>query len=868
MFLIFTETSEVRPITEIQAVSPTEVGNKAYRCCQLALRDFPIPNSLVLPVGLYENHIRHLGVQEQITNILKAPASPAIQDDLLTIREHILGSELASSVMKAVRDFASEFSAGTAVRSSALSEDTASRSAAGQFATVLNCQQPEDIEKGILECWSSLWTPHAIRYTLSVMKNAVVPKMAVMLMEMIDSDASGVLFTENPITGVRESVIEAVWGLGEGLVSKGLTPDRLVFDEEMRKKQSDIAFKPKQYRMTHGSGKITKTDVAIEKQKIPAVTGEEMRKLCGFAKEIAHLCNSPQDIEWSIDRKGVLWILQSRDITSETIPLPAFRPPGPGEWRVIDHIANPGTRCFAEYYFDPVEAGWNEDALRIGTVNRVKVREINGFMYFQMNPVDTEQEFLQMCQRLEGYWQEKRYLRVLREWDEEVKPLATETLSALQEIPRDKLSDEAFLRYFEHCFQVTLDMTRHHHRFTYTSFIPIGDFVRQVCEWTDEKPSSVLELLRGCDPNRLVMSFKDPEVRALMEALRDNQMAAELLSTLGDKPENAHETLEQLLACGGAIEQGLNYLFSCSGYRIVNGYDITSDTFIERPDIILSAISAMLNAKDRPDAHGRQENFETIRARVPKDKKAQFDEMLRDVREMDRLRDERGLFCDLWAIGILRHAFLEAGKRLACKGLLESPGLILDASTQEVMALLQDDPVITSEALRRRSQYRRRYSVTDVPPVLGSDPVPPPDLSSLPPEMARTMAGLMTTVKLALEHVHIEKEDDDNVWKGVPASGGIVEGSARVIHSDEQIRDIREGEILVVYQTTAMFNMVFPLLRGVISQFGGVLSHPAILSREYNIPCIVGCSGVMEHIRSGMRIRLDANQGKVQIISN
>jgi phosphohistidine swiveling domain-containing protein/MoaA/NifB/PqqE/SkfB family radical SAM enzyme len=127
------------------------------------------------------------------------------------------------------------------------------------------------------------------------------------------------------------------------------------------------------------------------------------------------------------------------------------------------------------------------------------------------------------------------------------------------------------------------------------------------------------------------------------------------------------------------------------------------------------------------------------------------------------------------------------------------------------------------------------------------------------------MSGLITAITLAVEHVH-HGANQAGILVGTPAARGIVEGTVRVILSDAQIDEIKRGDILVVPQTTAAFNVVFPIIRGIIAQFGGVLSHPAILAREYGIPCIVGCSSVTEHLHTGMRICLDGDKGEIRII--
>jgi pyruvate,water dikinase len=222
-------------------------------------------------------------------------------------------------------------------------------------------------------------------------------------------------------------------------------------------------------------------------------------------------------------------------------------------------------------------------------------------------------------------------------------------------------------------------MTWNHHRFTYTSFIPVGDFVRQVCEWTGKEPVDVLDVLRGSDPDRAYMACDRSVVRELLDALRSDAAACGLLATVERAPERANRVLDELLGFGGSIERGLLLLLEQLGYRIIDGYDLCSETFVERPDLLLNAIGSMLHNKAPASLQERAERAKRLRAQVPESKRPIFDVMLQDAWEMDRLRDERGMYSDLWAIGILRHAFQEAGNRLAQRGQLRSPALALDA---------------------------------------------------------------------------------------------------------------------------------------------------------------------------------------------
>jgi rifampicin phosphotransferase len=862
MFFLFDKDTVPQPISDINSVSPTQLGNKAYRCCQLFLKNFNVPRSLVLPVDLYEAHIRQLGLQEQIDIVLKNPSNASTSASLEIIRQSIQSSSLSEKILTGIRSFISMVAIGVAVRSSALLEDTSSHSAAGQYATTLNCTNLDEIERAVLRCWSSLWTPNSFNYIKHTLMDNSTPKIAVLIMEMIKTVKSGVVFTENPVTGADEIVIEAVWGLGMDLVSGKIDPDRFIFDSHLIKIHEEITYKPFQYNITSKPNQIDKEEVPCKNRERPVLSDAQMKDLCSTIKSIACLYGKAQDIEWAIDAADSLWIVQSRDITSTVIPLPAFLPPGPGEWRIIDHIAHPGSRCFAEYYYSPMEAGWNEEAEEIGTLNRVKIREVNGFMYYQMESLDSEQQYNKMCQVNEGYWEEKRFLSMLQRWDKIVKPSVSNQLMALQKTKLEQLSTDRLIEHIEGCFRVTQQMVKTHHRFTYTAFIPVGDFIKQVSDWTRKDAVDVLDALRGSSSSRLFMAEKIPIVQKMFVVMQKSATALYLLSKVDQEPENARKILAELLSCDGCIEQGLHFILENYGYRIVNGYDITAETFIERPDLLLRAVKSTLYL-NLGDNH---KTMQTLRGLTPDEKKQLFDELLSDAREMQRLRDERGMYSDLWAIGILRHAFLEAGKRLSQKEIIDLPELILDATHQETIALLKGELAVSAVELKRRADYRSHHSVIDAPAILGLSPVSSANLPHLPPSMARTMDGLGTAIFLAVEHMHVDAKQQD-ILIGTPASKGIVEGMVRVIQSDYQINEIKRGDILVVLQTTTVFNVILPLVGGIIAQFGGILSHPAILAREYGIPCIVGCSNAMEHLRTGMSVCLDGNKGEVKIIS-
>ncbi len=537
-------------------------------------------------------------------------------------------------------------------------------------------------------------------------------------------------------------------------------------------------------------------------------------------------------------------------------------PPSMGGWHIIDHISRPGSRLFSEYYYKPMQDGWNEEARRIGVIIRVKIREAGGFMYYQPK-MAVPKEITLAERQIRGYWKSRRFLKDLEIWDKEVKTKSIKELSKLQNVRLGDLSNTELAHHLERCFEATKKNVKRHHRYTYTSFIPLGDFINQVSGWLKIQPSEILHSIEdGKIANLPIVSNE------LLNVLAKDIGVLRLLSIAEDHLEQAPQIFSDLALLENTIGEGIHNLMKQWGYRIVDGYDVTSETYAERPDLLLRSLkSAMDKRRSRTSLE-----IDNLIRNIPPEKSRLFDDLLNNALAMKRLRNERGLYTDLWAIGILRHTVLEIGKRLTEKGLIDKPDLALEASILEINQLLNKRKAVTSNELLERANYRNNHTINNAPPVLGVASGEPFNLAGVSPEMARTMSGLMLAIELAVNHqppvTASDLQNKPDILTGIPASKGICEGFARVISSIDQIREIQRGDILVVYQSTAAFNAVFPLIGGIVSQYGGTLSHPAILAREQGIPCIVGCTDVMRKLKTGMHISVNGTSGVIKIMTD
>ena len=203
-----------------------------------------------------------------------------------------------------------------AVRSSATAEDLAGASFAGQQETLLNVRGTEDLLRAVRRCWSSLYTSQAIFYRHQKGFDNTCVSMAVVVQQMIDAEKSGVIFTVDPVLrNPYNMIVEAVWGLGEGIVSGTITPDHYKVDRE----NYEIIFEsiPEKRLMYSRKGDrgVIKQVVPAEKVLARVLSDTELQALVDLGNCVEAHFGSPQDIEWAIEKEQI-YLLQSRPITS------------------------------------------------------------------------------------------------------------------------------------------------------------------------------------------------------------------------------------------------------------------------------------------------------------------------------------------------------------------------------------------------------------------------------------------------------------------------------------------------------------------------------------------------------------------------
>jgi len=534
-----------------------------------------------------------------------------------------------------------------------------------------------------------------------------------------------------------------------------------------------------------------------------------------------------------------------------------FDPPGPGSWDLdAVHFPRPVTRYWADMHPEPFRRGFQEFTRFYGMlIDGLEYRYVNGFVYKTIVPV-AESEVPERFQRAEEVFRGKLWREQLREWDETFKPASIKTHRELQSVDPDALSDDDLIAYLTRCREHHVAMIYQHMRFTGAPSVPTGDFLAHVGDWTGLAPAELLGLLRGAAP---VSAGASAELERLRTAIAQDPSARRLLES-DDEPGRVLEALRSLAGHAGAAASA--YL-DLVGYRLLDGFDISGRYALELPDALLRAIRVAVEGAG-PEAAAVEGRVGDVRSKVPEQHREQFDDLLEEARITYKIRDERGVFSDIWASGIMRRAVLACGRRLAGKGRIHEAEHFVDAGFDEMRSLLSGANGPSADELAERFQRRSALSAKDAPPRLGDPPSPPPDPSGLPRAVARVMRAM--GIVIGEMFGSSEEQHEEHLVRGLAASPGVYEGPARRVAGPAEFDRIARGDVLVTESTTEAFNILLPLLGAIVTDSGGLLSHAAIVAREYGIPGVVGTREGTELIPDGARVRVDGAAGEVVVL--
>ena len=511
--------------------------------------------------------------------------------------------------------------------------------------------------------------------------------------------------------------------------------------------------------------------------------------------------------------------------------------PGPGDWWLtLEHCPQPVCRLFSEI-FGPATYGWKDGGEYYGLPTGLpQWGHVNHWTYYGPGIPLTEAELAARdetaAETLRGTpWREE-----CRRWHEDERPQVVAANRALQAVDVTALDDDALLAHFEATIDNYLRWGPLH--FAHSGFDVAAAMLFDAASDWEIEPAQLIELLGGNSP---LSAAVDTHVREIADAL--NAVDAPPVSSLDD-----------IRAASADANAALDAYLADYGWRPLGGRDLLEETIGERPEIVVAVVNAM---RARPPSAPRLDAATTVRVQVPRNERAHFDTLLADVRAAYALRDDDVGVCWNWPMGLIRRAGLELGRRLVAREVVDAPEHLFEADREEVRALVAGGGPSRIELTARRARFDRASRATPPGRLTGDRPAA---LSpSLPPNVAR-LAALRNAVWSAMP------ARADGPLHGIGVGRGTAVGTARVIRHVHEFDRLEDGDILVVVATTTAFNAVFPLLAGVVTQTGGILSHAAILSRELDLPAVVGVTDIFDAVADGDVIEVDAAAGSVRVL--
>ena len=844
------------------------VGPKAASLCTLHGLGVRVPPCFFLTTLAFREHLGADGLRSRIASLADrlSEQPDSTQPILEEIRQFIVRSPLIGCVRDQITTAYNQLGAGTvAVRSSATAEDLPGHSFAGQYETMLGVKSLEDCLEAIKKCWASLWTERAYEYRRRNGIGHQQVEMAVIVQQQIEPDAAGVAFSLDPIRGSRSRiVIESCPGLGEALVSGKVQPDRTI----LRKKNLEL---------------VRQNLTADE----PSLDLKSARRLARCVRRIERKLGCPQDVEWAL-RDGRLWFLQARPIT-------AIPPQKPWEDRqvwtnvntgeVAPDVMTPVTWSMIQLLFKPLF----RSVLRLVGVDTDKSCVVAGLVagrvYFNINesvaagrPFGLGPGNTAKLEAVFGGEQTKMYrLGEIDIPDEDLPDLGFRWPRYILSWPRitydllshsPKRGDKARarirarndkLRTLDLDAMETTDLVR---TLRTSLWQNIGDvdilylatsapamlvFERACKQWLGEQDLALGYRLLAAQGGMADTEAGLDLWRLAELAHADEQTEATLLS--GDSWSMVQEGLAQ-------TEHGRQFLDAWDRFLTEHGHHCRGELeffnarWSERPDYVLGLVRNYLRSvgsispleNHRRLALERDELVEQCRRRLRSPiKRALFTWSLQQVRKLavDRENWKSEIIRQLAA---LRRVLLTLGARFRKSGTLASEDDIFFLELPEIESLSQGriDFDVSRRVAERRAEYERNKTFTPPPVVVGRfDPQ---------------------------KHVLPKVDAGVKELKGIAVSPGTVTGKARVIlHADDH-EHVEPGEILVAPSTDPAWTPYFLPAAGVVMDQGGVLSHGAIIAREYGIPAVVNVGPASKIIRTGQLLRVDADRGTVTIL--
>ncbi|MGF9908421.1 phosphoenolpyruvate synthase [Brevibacillus porteri] len=870
-------SSLVLSFQEMEKTQLLLVGGKGLHLGELSkIQGIQVPEGFCVTTVGYQKAIdqseSYHALLDRLTR-LNVQDREQIGDISRKIRQIIMEAEIPSDVVKAVTHYLSQFGEehAYAVRSSATAEDLPHASFAGQQDTYLNIIGKEAIFQHISKCWASLFTDRAVIYRMQNGFDHSHVYLSVIVQKMVFPQASGILFTADPITSNRKLLsIDASYGLGEALVSGLVSADCYKVQEgeivDKRIATKNLAI----YGRKEGGTETKQIDP--DQQKTQTLTEQQILRLAHIGRQIEAYFGCPQDIEWCLV-DDTFSIVQSRPITT-LYPIPEANDQENHVYVSVGH---------QQMMTDPMKPlGLSFFLL----TTPVPMRKAGGRLFVDVTNMlvspDSRQTLLDTLGQSDPLIKDALMTVIERGDFIQLLPIVKKEQSPGQS--NKGMSALGFQEHFENDPTIVADLIKRtqtsieelKHNIQKKSGPDLFDFIREdiqqlkkilfdpqnigvitaamnASKWINEKMNvwlgekNVADTLSQSVPNNITSEMG----LALMDVADVARPYPEVIDFLQHaKEDNFLDELVQFE--GGQETQDAIYAYLTKyGMRCAGEIDITKTRWSEKPMTLVPTILGNIknfepNAGNRKFEQGRQEALEKEQELLERLKQLPDGEQkAKETKQMiDLIRNFSG-YREYPKYGMVnryfvyKQALLKEAEQLVLARVIHEKEDIYYLTFEELHEVVRTNKVDDEIISKRKDDYKFFEKLTP-PRVITSD--------------GEIIAGEYKRENLPA-----------NAIVGLPVSSGIIEGRARVILNMEDA-DLEDGDILVTSFTDPGWTPLFVSIKGLVTEVGGLMTHGAVIAREYGLPAVVGVENATTLIKDGQRIRVHGTEGYIEIL--
>ncbi|WP_252606795.1 phosphoenolpyruvate synthase [Bacillus paralicheniformis] len=846
------------------------VGGKGLNLGELSkIQGIQVPEGFCLTTAAFQKAIKRNETFQALLDqlaMLKVEDRDQIGEISRKIRQIIMEAEIPSDVVKAVTHYLSQYGEehAYAVRSSATAEDLPHASFAGQQDTYLNIIGKDAILQHISKCWASLFTERAVIYRMQNGFDHRQVYLSVIIQKMVFPQASGILFTADPMTSNRKLLsIDAGFGLGEALVSGLVSADCYKVQNGQIADKRIAAKKLAIYGRAQGGTEAKQIDP--DQQMSQALTDGQILQLARIGRQIEAHFGQPQDIEWCL-ADDTFYIVQSRPITT-LYPIPEANDQENHVYLSVGHqqmMTDPIKPLGLSFYLliTPAPMRKAGGRLFVDVAPRLTTRAGRETL---LNTVGSdpltkdalltviERDFIKLLPNdqtapIPG----SGHTDLPAQFENDpaiVSDLMKRSQTSIEELKQNiqaKSGSDLFDFILEDIQQLKKIVFDPQSTAVFMAAINATTWINEnMNEWLGEKNAA--DTLSQSVPGNITSEMG----LALMDVADVIRPYPEVIDYLQHAKED-HFLDELVKFDGGRETQKAIYDFlSKYGMRCPGEIDITRPRWSEKPITLVPMILSHIKNFE-PNAGNRK--FEQGR-RIALEKEQELIDRLKQLPDGEQKAKETKRMIDLIRnfIGyreypkygivsryfVYKQALLKEAEQLVQAGVIHEKEDIYYLNFEELHEAARTKKIDDQIISKRKDEYKLYEKLTP-PRVITSD-------------------GEIITGEYKRENL------PPNAIAGLPVSSGVIEGRARVILNMENA-DLEDGDILVTSFTDPGWTPLFVSIKGLVTEVGGLMTHGAVIAREYGLPAVVGVENATGLIKDGQQIRVHGTEGYIEIL--